>query len=217
MIYTGCHSEPTAKNPVDAHGIPTGSFTLLRMRASVAILCFFLLYPLTLKASSYRSTLHKWTRSDTVYIPRDFHVPILWHAVWLKDDVLKAQAAEYAKLYRLSEDEEQKVLADLMDKKGGENLYFVSFYSSVKDTDDLTNPRSNWDLRLKIGDETFSTLRMEKINKPTLLQKVFYPFLHPWAKGYYVWFSSESADKPGRRVLSLHGPEAHSGLVWKSK
>ena len=166
---------------------------------------------------SYKTVLRRWTRSDTVYIPRDFNVPILWHAVWLRDEVLEAQAAQYAKVYRLGEKEEQKVLSDLRDKKGGENLYFVSFYSSVKETDDLTNPRANWDLRLKVGNEIFLPTRMEKINKPTLLQKVFYPFLHPWAKGYYVWFAPESAGGSARRMLTLYGPEAHSKLVWRSK
>lgn len=167
-------------------------------------------------SSDYKKILKKWTRSDEVYRAENLKMTIQWHATLLVDSVLSSQAAHYAKVYQISEAEKNQKLAQLKKRKGKEFLAFVSFYSGEQPFDDLTDEKAKWDLRLSAGGVTFRPTRIEKISKrPTPLDTFYFPYLHNWSRGYYVWFSPEVQFYTKPWVLSVHGPKSKSELIWK--
>ena len=188
-------------------------------KETLQIFSFFILILLPSAAdsgsSSYKKILKKWTHSDTVYRSRDFHAEILWSATWLNDAVLNAQAGWYAKVYDVSDSEKENFLDELIKKRGDSVLFFISFYNYDRHFDDLTNPRAKWDVRFQAGGLDFRPLRMEKVNRATPLERLFYPYLNSWSRGYYVWFPVEAVNYSSPHALSIHGPFASSELVWK--
>ncbi|MBI4412524.1 MAG: hypothetical protein HY541_08580 [Deltaproteobacteria bacterium] len=194
-------------------------------RQIILVFTFFLFIFFPLGADSggpsYKKTLKKWTHSDTVYRARDFHAEILLSATWLNDAVLNAQAAKYAQVYDVSDSEQDEFLGQLVKKRDDAVLFFVSFYHYDRHFDDLTDPQAKWDIRLEAGGgatgggRDFRPLRMEKVNRPTPLERLFYPYLDSWSRGYYVWFPREASNYSSPHTLSVHGPFASSELVWK--
>lgn len=183
-------------------------------RFGVLILCLVSLNA-PAASPSYKKVLKKWTHSDTVYRARDFHAEILWSATWLNDAMLDAQAAKYAKVYDVSDSEEEEFLNGLVQKRDDSLFFFVSFYNYDRHFDDLADPRASWDIRLQAGGREFRPERMEKVNRPTPLERLFYPYLNSWSRGYYVWFPAAAGHYSPPYTLSLRGPFAVSELVWK--
>lgn len=133
----------------------------------------------------------------------------------LNDRILNAQALKYGELYDLSDSEQEDFLNELTRKQDGAVFFFVAFYNYDRHFDDLANPRAKWDLRLQAGGRDFAPLRLEKVNRPNPLERLFYPYLDSWSRGYYVWFPAEAANDEAPYTLSVHGPFAASKLVWK--
>lgn len=164
---------------------------------------------------SYKKTLKKWTRTDEVYKADDFHAVIIWSATILNDRMLSAQAEKYAKAYNVGVSERDEIFEKLEKKREGGTLFFVSFYSYDRKFNDLADKRAGWDLRLEAGDSTFRPLHIEKINKPTPLDLLYFPYFDQWSTGYYVRFPAEAGMQVFPWTLAVHGPKAHSTLVWK--
>lgn len=181
----------------------------------VAALFFAFTIVPTATAASYKKTLDRWTRSDSVFAPRDLKAEILWSATYLSEEMIWAQAQLYQKTYRLPVSDREKFASGLQGKRGDEALFFVSFYSHDRRFDDLTNPLAKWDLRLECGGETERPSRIEKIVRLSPLESVFFPDTTPWSKAYYVWFPGEILSRPSPWKLSVFGPRAHSTLVWR--
>lgn len=167
------------------------------------------------QAASYKSTLKEWTRSAVKYRSQDLIAILQMKATLLNDTMLRAQAAKNAKTYDLIPEDREGVLTDLEQKRGDAVLFFISFYSSDRKYDDLANPRCGWDLRLENKEGIFHPERIEKVNKLSPLEIMYYPYLNPWSKGYFVWFPAEAASSSTPWVLSVHGTSAHADLTWK--
>ena len=178
-------------------------------------LVVFLLVGTEASAASYKKSLNRWSRSDSVFVVRDLKAEILWSATFLSDEMIFAQAKAFQKAYRVPADEREEFLATLKTKRGSEVLFFVSFYSHDHRFDDLTNPLAKWDLRIESGGEAFRPNRVEKIVRLSPLESLFFPYVSPWSKSYYVWFPSEVLNRPFPWNLSIFGPRAHSTLIWK--
>lgn len=167
------------------------------------------------KSTDYKKTLKKWTRSDRVYKSEDLKASIYWTATLLNNQMIHAQAERYAEAYESSEADKQKIYQELMAKKNGQTLFFVSFYSGNKKFSDLLNPRADWELRLESGGHTYKSIRLEKIGKTKPADRMYFPYITPWSEGYYVWFDAAAEIHESPLKLSVYGPDAHSTLAWK--
>ncbi len=164
---------------------------------------------------SYKKNLKKWSRNGTVYSLKDFRAHILWDVTFLSNSMLKSQADLYARKYELSPVEREDFLNSLYQKRGDEALFFISFYSYDPHFNDIMNQRADWDLRLEIGGEMIRPVRIEKIKRPTPLNQLFYPYLTPWSRGYFVWFPVTTDHLENGFLISLHNPKAFSKLEWR--
>ncbi|MDO8519640.1 MAG: hypothetical protein Q7T11_05710 [Deltaproteobacteria bacterium] len=165
--------------------------------------------------AGYKGTLKKWTREAIRYRSEDLSAILKVKATLLSDSMLKAQAARNAKVYGLSPSEKEVVLEELLRKRGDAVLFFISFYSADRKYDDLSNPRSGWELRLESPSGKFAPDHFEKINKISPMETMYYPYLDLWSKGYFAWFPPEAATSSSPWVLSIRGPSARASLTWK--
>lgn len=182
----------------------------------VFFICFLLIISLPAQAGdrSYKKNLKKWTRSGTVYSLKDFRAEIVWDASFLSHSLLKSQADLYARTYEIPTPERENFLNSLYQKRGDEALFFISFYSYNPHYNDIANQRGDWDLRLEVGGEMIRPSRIDKIKRPTPLDRVFYPYLTPWSRGYFVWFPVNPDSLDSSFQLTIHNPRASSRLVW---
>lgn len=162
-------------------------------------------------AASYKSTLRKWTRSDRVYKSEDLNATLLWTATLLSPEMVAAQKGEFARVYDTQDISSMPLRSD----EDG-ILFYISFYSEDSRHDDLSQKGNAWQLRLKAGDEDFAPIRVEKVDKPAPLDRLFYPYMEIWSRGYYVWFPREARHQSKPWTLSVHGPFSHSKLIWKN-
>lgn len=179
------------------------------------LLVIFLTVGTETVAASYKKSLNRWSRSDSVFVVRDLKAEILWSATLLSDEMIVAQAKLFQKTYRVPASEREDFFSTLQKKRGDEVLYFVSFYSHDHRFDDLTNPLAKWDLRLSSGGEIFRPSRVEKIERLSPLEGLLFPYVGPWSKAYYIWFPQEVLNRPFPWTLEVFGPRAHSSLIWK--
>ena len=175
----------------------------------------FLALSLNVQAASYKSILKKITRKDQVYQKQDLKANIIWNVSPLTDELIAAQTNRYAKAYDPQPAEKAKFQSDLLAKRGGESLFFVSFYSGDRKYGDLSNPKAKWELRFESQGEALAPSRIEKINSPNPVELMLYPYLTPWSRGYYVWFPIDSSRLTSPFLVSLHGATASSTLDWK--
>lgn len=166
------------------------------------------------KFSSYKKVLKKWSRSDKVFRSQDLQAIIIWNATLLNDQMLSSQADQFEKIYDSSQAERNVYYQKLLQKRDDSIFFFVSFYSDSRKFGDLKNPRSKWNVTLEAGGQTFEPLRIEKVKSPNPLQQKFFPYLSPWAIGYYIWFPLAAGNYSLPYSLSVHGPFGASSLSW---
>ncbi|MBX7148226.1 hypothetical protein K1X76_04010 [bacterium] len=185
-------------------------------KLSIIFLSLFFLVPLVQAGSSskYSKILNSNTKSDKVYRTEDLSASIIWHATMLTDEMINAQAREYARIYDLDEDKENQVLEQRRSKRDGKLLFFVSFFTSNQKFADLKDEKAGWDLRLNFGDTELKPAKIEVANAYPL-EGAFYPYHDQWSKAYYVWFDQDPKMGAQPFTLSLYGVKAKSILHWK--
>lgn len=176
---------------------------------------FFFLSSAVQAKEAYHRTLQKLTRKDQVYRSQDLKASIIWNATPLTDPLIAAQTHFYAKVYDALPEEKANLHETLLSKRGKEALFFVSFYSAERKFGDLANPKARWEVRLKMEEGVLEPSRIEKIGYPNPVEQIFYPYLTPWSRGYYVWFPIPSSGLKTPFSLSVHGAFASSTLTWK--
>jgi len=181
----------------------------------LAILSIFLFSPIfQLHASPYTKTIKKWTKHDEVYRVSDFSARIIWRATPINAEVSEAQTDLYQKLYESDRAEAENFTASILEKGQGDAMFFVSFYSPEKKFDDWLNPKGYWKIRLKSGDQTWDATHIERISRITPMEARLYPYLIPWATGYYVSFPVSRDRLNGDFSIAVYNPEVSSTLSW---
>lgn len=186
------------------------------MRQKIIFFFIFVFFSNSLSivhAAGYSKTLKKWSRSDRVFLFKELDAAILWNATLLTNELLSAQADRYAKNYDLPVNEREDFLNSLYKKRDNQVCFFVSFYSHNRHFNDLKNNQAHWDIRLQKDGVLLRPSRIEKINRATPLDEMFYPYLNPWSRGYFVWFETDLNEEDAS-TLSVYGPEASSQLTW---
>jgi hypothetical protein len=163
----------------------------------------------------YKKVLKKWTKGDKTYQNRNFLATIHWKATLLSDDMLKAQNDLLSHIYEYSENEKSRKYFEVKNQIDGYTVFFVSFYSGNKRYNDLKNKKAGWEIYLETKNFQIPVSKIEKISKyPTPQEKLLYPYLDSWFKGYYLWFKTDQAIDSKEIKLKINSPNARSTLIW---
>lgn len=181
----------------------------------ISLIGFIGLIAFNVHARTYHHSIKKDVRHGKQFSADNFSATLIWSAIPVDDELLKKQANEYQKVYRVSDEERDDFYKKLLTKnsKGAQSLFFVSFYSHNRKFADLTNKQAHWDVRLKYGDRELRPNKIEKLNNPTPFDRLFYPQLDEFSEGYWLWFDTPDLQVP--YALTIYGPEAASTLEWK--
>lgn len=191
----------------------------MKKRVSLLLVAFLLCFTVSLLVeasgkSAYRKVLKKYTRSDELYQNVGLYASISWHATLLCPDYLAAQAREASRIYHYDPVRQDAFLDAELSRVAGRTAFFLSFYAFDRKFADLSKKGSDWQLRLVVGGHEYDPEKIERIDKPTMLQKWFYPYINLWSHHYIVTFPPSAGVQTTGIAMEVRGPFGHGILKW---
>ena len=165
-----------------------------------------------------QSNYHKILKQHS--IERKFYalesVPFLTNVVYRSPSVRQAYVNEYAKKYRLTEQERNEMLENEM-KQAREYEEFVVFHFASNQRSPGKVSLSNWRLRL-VTDATPPGERQEpeylgNLPGETGELQYFYPQMSPWSKNYIIRF--KKAGPSSNITLTMDSVDANLEFNWQ--
>jgi len=127
----------------------------------------------------YRAVLERWTRSQTVYSLFETRVRIT--ATYRNEEFSRAYLQEHARLYRLTEEEQQKREALQTAALAESSEFIVYAYVPGRETNDFDRQQSIWSIFL-VNDlgERVAPLEVRRVEPVTQVVRDFFPYINPY-------------------------------------
>ncbi len=161
----------------------------------------------------YRSVLKEWTRHKQWYSPVTMQAEMLWHATYFSPEFRHAQEQETIKRKYLDPVEASVYIAQQEKKQSAYEEFFVGLYTIKAYREFSLGKSSFWETVLvkEDGEEIFP-VGIEPIEiRP--FEKILYPYLGRWDKGYRVLFPKSNLNKFSLVLRSVVG---ETKLKWDS-
>lgn len=173
-------------------------------------------------ATDYDGVLGRWTRSESLILIDELETALTVTATLESWDFRWAYVIRYARDYRLTIPQRQRLLGEQLNETRRQHQFFVALYGSNYKQDDLTKKDSNWIVRLidARGNET-APVQIEKIKKSRVLERRYYPYNTVWRQAFRVRFPAQTAD--GRPTIAedaewiglrFAGAYGNTDLIW---
>lgn len=175
-------------------------------------------------ATDYDSVLKRWTREESLIIYDELERALTVAATYESWDFRWAYVVRYAKDYRLTVPQRQRMLSEKLNETRKQHQFFIALYGAARKFNDLTKPDSAWTVRLidATGNET-APIQIELIRKPNVLERRYYPYNSVWRQAFRIRFPAASG---GRATISpqaewfglrFAGAYGNTDLVWQLK
>jgi len=174
-------------------------------------------------ATDYEAVRDRWTRQESLILFEDLERALTVTATFETWDFRWAYVVRYARDYRLTVAQRQRLMSEQLDGTRKEHEFFVSLYGAKRKYNDLTRDDAAWIVRLvdDKGNETAPS-QIELIRRPNVLQQRYYPDTTPWRKLFRIRFPvSNSEGKPAIARdaewlgLRFAGAFGNVDLVWE--
>ncbi len=145
-------------------------------------------------SGSFKDAIEDNTKRIT--IERDFSIVLSMDVVHMNEDVRKAYADEYSKLYMLSEDEKGKMLLQQAEEGREWDAFYLIVYTAPGIDSSLDSKDSIWKMYIESGEQTESPVSLEEITDQRELLKGFMPWISSWDRVYVIKFI-KNGNRPG--------------------
>ena len=141
----------------------------------------------------YKAVFETWTKEDRIY--KGFDCKLIAAATYKSMLFRIAYTHEYAKLYRLSSVEKDKLLKDQVDAGDTYNEFIFAAYVPDKKWDDFPKEKSTWRIDLRVDDgERTAPVEVRKLERNNVVLKHFFPYITPWKSVYLLRFPARHSD-----------------------
>ena len=135
----------------------------------------------------YQAAFDTWTREGRIYDGLD--VRLISAATYMSNQFRKAFAAEYARLYKMTELEKDKFAKDQETAEAAYEDFIFAAYVPEKQWDDFYKKNSIWKIYITRGDtEQIQPVEIRKLDKRDAKTGYFYSFVTPWKSIYRIRF-----------------------------
>ena len=173
-------------------------------------------------ATDYDNVLNRWTRSESLILIDELETALTVTATLQSWDFRWAYVIRYARDYRLTIPQRQKLLGEQLNETRRSHQFFVALYGANHRQDDLTRKDGAWIVRLidARGNET-PPAQIEKIKKSSILERRYYPYNTVWRQAFRIRFPVSTKD--GRPTvaddaewvgLRFAGAYGNTDLIW---
>ncbi|MEW6671068.1 MAG: hypothetical protein AB1427_05155 [Thermodesulfobacteriota bacterium] len=138
--------------------------------------------------SPYPEALDGWTRKCRIYMG-GLDLELVAAATFKSHAFREAYTAEYARAYKLSRAEQEKMLADQTEAANMYNDFVVSAYIPDKRWNDFDTKETIWKVYLSRGDEVqIKPVEVRRIKPVNAVLTHFFPYISPWDVVYLLRF-----------------------------
>ncbi len=173
--------------------------------------------------TDYENVLRSWTRTEHLIALSELDSFLSATATFESWDFRWAYVVRYAKDYRLTIEQRQKLLEKTLEETRQRHQFFVALYGGERKYNDLTAQNSAWIVRLidDTGNET-APEEIVAITKPNALERTYFPYNTVWRQAFRIHFPRATADgrptiSPNAKWFGLRfaGAQGSSELVWQ--
>ena len=169
----------------------------------------------------YKAVFETWTQEDRIY--KGFDCKLIAAATYKSIPFRRAYTREYAKHYRLSPEEKDKLLKDQLDAADTYNEFIFAAYVPDKKWDDFPEEKSTWKIVLGVDSGGRATpVEIRRLERNNVVLKHFFPYVTPWKSVYLLRFpanrrNSEAAlvgDRNRTMTLSVSSVLGTAEMIW---
>ncbi|MGB9735134.1 MAG: hypothetical protein ACP5JP_02210 [bacterium] len=164
-----------------------------RLRPSIILLTIFITgcSVVTRNAASgyFKDTIDR--NMKRVAIERDFSLILSMDVIHINEEVRKAYTDEYARLYLLSPQEKENMLAEQQEQEQRWEAFYLIVYTAPNLDTSLADTDSIWKLYLKTDDHLEPPASINEITMQRELIKGFFPWISSWDRVYLVRFKKQ--------------------------
>jgi hypothetical protein len=173
-------------------------------------------------ATDYENVLRKWTRTEHLIALAELDNFLTATATFESWDFRWAYVKRYVQDYRLTIDQQKKLLEKALEETRMRHQFFVALYGGERKYNDLTKPDSAWIVRLidDTGNET-APEDITAIEKPNALERTYFPYNTVWRLAFRIRFPRVMPDgrptiAPSAKWFGLRfaGAQGNSELIW---
>ncbi|MDP2600115.1 MAG: hypothetical protein Q8P84_05195 [Deltaproteobacteria bacterium] len=156
-------------------------------------------YPSSYK--KYLGSLREWTRHKQWYSPKTMQAEMLWHATYFSPDFRRMYTKEIIKRKYMDPVEAAQFVAQQEREQAASDAFFIGLYTIKAYREFSMGEESFWEaVLIPESGEEIKAIGVEKIDvKP--LEKILFPYLGRWSKGYRVRFPKVDAGQTFTLVL----------------
>jgi hypothetical protein len=139
------------------------------------------------QGSNYKAVVMKWTSEASIY--RGLALELMSSATFKSPEFREAYANEYARTYKLSREEKEKLIKDQKEASLIYNDFIMAAYVPDKKWNDFNKKDSIWKIHLNAGNgKKIKPLEIRKIKKIDAVLTHFFPYITTWESIYLVRF-----------------------------
>ncbi len=173
-------------------------------------------------ATDYDDVLKRWTREESLILYTELERALTVTATFESWDFRWAYVIRYAQDYRLTIPQRQRLLSERLNESRKHHQFFIALYGAKQKFNDLEKADSAWIVRLidATGNETAPS-QIERIRKPSILQRRYFPYNSIWRKAFRIRFPASSGGRPtisGQAEwigLRFAGAWGNTDLIWE--
>ncbi len=176
-------------------------------------------------ATDYDAVLNRWTRSESLILVDELETALTVTATLESWDFRWAYVIRYARDYRLTIPQRQRLLGEQLNETRDTHQFFVALYGSNYRQGNLTKRDSAWIVRLidARGNET-APMQIEAVRESSVLERRYFPYNTVWRQAFRIRFPMVGQD--GRPTLAddaewiglrFAGAYGNTDLIWDLK
>ena len=173
--------------------------------------------------TDYENVLRQWTRTEQLVSFSELDNFLTATATFESWDFRWAYVIRYVHDYRLTVEQQKKLLDKTLEETRLRHQFFVAIYGGERKYNDLTRPDSAWIVRLidDTGNET-APQEITAIKRPNALERTYFPYNTAFRQAFRIRFPRVSGD--GKPTISASakwfgirfaGAQGNSELIWK--
>ena len=169
----------------------------------------------------YKAVFETWTQEDRIY--KGFDCKLIAAATYKSIPFRRAYTWEYAKHYRLSLEEKDKLLKDQLDAANTYNEFIFAAYVPDKKWDDFQEEKSTWKIVLGVDSEARAApVEIRRLERNNVVLKHFFPYVTPWKSVYLLRFPANrrnseeglEGDRSRTMTLSVSSVLGSAEMIW---
>jgi hypothetical protein len=173
-------------------------------------------------ATDYENVLRVWTRTEHLIALAELENFLTATATFESWDFRWAYVKRYVQDYRLTIDQQKKLLEKALEETRQKHQFFVAIHGGERKYNDLTKTDSAWIVRLidDTGNET-APEDIVSIGRPNALERTYFPYNTVWRLAFRIRFPRVMPDgrptiSPSAKWFGLRftGAQGNSELIW---